>query len=102
MAEKVTDIFLRKRPGEQRRGVVIDRLSGKLAKTDSGYRPAGHETKAMCAECTHFLLPGNSVSSCRRVAGIVQHDGVCDLFTPREAEGTARASGTAEEQEQSE
>ncbi len=76
-----------RREGEERRQAVADRLSGKLSKEDSAYRDA-HETesKASCAECEHYLFPGNPSSSCRRVAGVVEGTDVCDLFVPREAE----------------
>jgi hypothetical protein len=71
---------------EQRR-TLLDRLAGKVSKELAAYR-AAHETesKASCAECEHYLFPGQPTSSCRRVAGSVEAGDVCDLFVPREAE----------------
>lgn len=74
------------REGEQRRLEVLERLGGKITKSEAELRPAGRNTKINCAECVHFLLPGNPTSSCRRVAGVVYAETVCDLFAPRETE----------------
>ena len=69
-----------------RKVVVVDRLAGKSAKADVDYRPSHKESKSSCAECEHFLSPGNETSSCRRVAGAVFANDVCDLFVARKRE----------------
>lgn len=75
------------RPGEKRRVEVVDRLTGKVSKQSAEYRGSHEEQdKASCAECEHYLIPGNPTSSCRRVAGVVEARDVCDLFCPRMAE----------------
>lgn len=76
-----------RKEGPNRRAVVVDRLSGKLSKEDANYRPAKElESKESCAECEHYLIPGSASSSCRRVAGIVSGEGLCDLFVVRPTE----------------
>ena len=74
--------------GPNRRQVIADRLSGKISKEEANYRDAKEtETKENCAECTHYLTPGQLHASCRRVAGIVTGTDVCDLFVARIEEG---------------
>lgn len=78
------------------RRVVIDRLSGKTSKEDANYRDADErQTKETCFECEHYLSPGEAEAACRRVAGIVYAQDVCDLFVAR-----AEEVGTATEGEQ--
>ena len=72
--------------GPERRSTVVDRLAGKAAKSDVEYRPSHKDTKSSCAECEHYLNPGQEHSSCRRVAGAVAANDVCDLFVARNRE----------------
>lgn len=78
------------REGEERRSVVVDRLSGKSSKQDVGYRPSSSSTKASCSECEHYGTPGDSSSTCRRVAGVVYGVDKCDLFVARAAESAVQ------------
>lgn len=91
MKHNFKDLFLRKRPGEERRSEVVDRLSGKVSKEDAGYRPTSKGDKGSCGECEHYLLPGNPTSNCRRVAGSVYADDTCDYFTARTLENNSVA-----------
>lgn len=76
------------RSGEARRFEVSDRLTGKVGKEDANYRTAKElESKESCFECVHYLQPGDDVSACRRIAGVVYASDVCDLFAPRPDEG---------------
>lgn len=86
MARNISELINRRRPGEARRGLVVDRLAGKTTKQDSNYRPAEHGSKETCFDCDHYLVEGGRVSTCRRVAGIVEASDVCDLFTARQNE----------------
>lgn len=86
--EKGADYSFRTRPGEIRRGTVIDRLSGKTSKQDVGYRPAKEGEKESCAECIYFTQPGQDTSSCVRVAGVVYAEDTCDIFASRPIEGS--------------
>jgi len=75
-------------PDKRRRAYVVDRLTGKVSKEEANYRPHDNaETKDTCAECEHYLIPGQENSSCRRVAGIVRAEDTCDLFAARAVEG---------------
>lgn len=85
--QKGADYSNRTRSGEIRRGVVIDRLSGKSSKQDVGYRPAREGEKESCAECIYFTQPGSDTASCVRVAGVTYAEDVCDLFASRPTEG---------------
>lgn len=84
------DFFRRARPGEERRSEVVDRLGGKLSKQDTNYRPGVRDDKASCAECEHYLLPGNPTSNCRKVAGVVYSVDMCDVWVARAAENTVQ------------
>lgn len=75
-------------PDGERRGYIIDRLSGKVSKEDANYRPAEHDTKESCAECHYYTAPGEPQASCRRVAGSIQGDLLCDYFEARKEEGS--------------
>lgn len=76
------------RSGEGRRLVVADRLQGKVGKEEANYRASDEEkSKESCFECVHFLSPGNEISACRRVAGVVYATDICDLYATRPTEG---------------
>lgn len=77
------------RSGEPRRGEVVDRLTGKVGKEDANYRASDQvNSKESCFECEHYLSPGQESSSCRRIAGVVHAEDVCDLFAARPTEFT--------------
>lgn len=78
-----------------RRQTVIDRLSGKMSKGDVNYRQVDPtETKEMCGECDYYESPGNPTAGCMRVAGVVESEGVCDLFYARPTEGVPGPMGS--------
>lgn len=86
------------RPGEFRRGEVVDRLAGKTSKEQVNYRPGETaDAKSSCGECEHFLTPGQPNSGCRRVAGVVEAIGLCDLFAPRASEYGDQGESTVPE-----
>lgn len=75
----------RERPARRKREVV-DRLSGKTSKQQVNYRPASSDVKSSCSECEHYQFPGQDTSNCRRVAGVVEAEDICDIFVARMAE----------------
>ncbi len=90
MKHNFPDFFRRARPGEERRGEVVDRLSGKLSKQDTSYRPAIEDENKSCSECAHNLQPGKPASNCHVVAGTVYDADVCDDWTARAGENSVQ------------
>lgn len=76
----------RARPGEERRGEVVDRLSGKLSKQTASYRPSIEDENKSCSECAHNVQPGKPASNCQVVAGTVYDEDVCDDWKARAGE----------------
>lgn len=76
--------------------LLMQRLSGKLSKEQSNYRPSKEvKTKRSCAECQNYETPGASAGSCVRVAGAIEARDVCDLFVPREGQEPAASNRAA-------
>lgn len=81
--------------GPKRRAEVADRLKGKLSKEEANYRPQQNvEDKSSCRECEHYLDPEESSSLCRRVAGSVEADDICDLWVARTEDHSAQPQVT--------
>lgn len=74
--------------------MVVDRLSGKISKQDAGYRPSSSDNKISCSECDHYGTPGDSSSTCNRVAGLVYGEDQCDYFVARAAENAVQPTQT--------
>jgi len=63
---------------------VISRLGGKVTKDEATYRPQSNtDSKECCMECEHYAEHGQPTSECRRVAGPVSAEGLCDLWVER-------------------
>ena len=64
-------------------------LSQAYSPEEVGYRPAD-SARNSCSRCSHFTPKAQQslgAGVCDVVAGPVQPNGVCDLFTPREGLG---------------
>ena len=77
---------------KQVRDEVKDRLGNKVTKESVNYRPKTQESIESCAECGHYLSPGSDNSSCRRIAGIVYAEDICDMFIVRKEESKEESS----------
>ncbi len=69
-----------------RRKFIAERLAGKISKEDANYRNSQSNSKEMCGECDYYQFPGQPTSNCKRVAGVVEAEDVCDYFYPRRDE----------------
>ena len=81
---KLSDMHKRK---SAERKSVFGLLQGKVSKQEANYRYPQSGVKTSCIECTHFLREGSEISDCRRVAGPVAAEDVCDLFAAKTVDG---------------
>lgn len=60
-------------------------LSGaKKTPSEADYKPASEDSNKRCHECANYGKPGEPEADCGVVVGIVQAEGVCDMFTQRD------------------
>jgi hypothetical protein len=68
----------------RRKADVVGRLEGKLSKEEANYRPQDNtESKKTCFDCVYYENEGEAISMCKRVAGMVEANDLCDLWAAR-------------------
>jgi len=76
---------LSKAPDYSAKRDTEDVLSGKKkTPSEADYKPASNNSNQRCHECMNYGKPGEPVSDCGVVIGIVKAEGVCDMFCQRE------------------
>lgn len=76
-----------KGPDYSAKGDVKSLLQGsKKTHSESHYRPAEDDSKMRCSECEYYVKPGQPRSDCRKVIGVIEAEGTCDLYKARTSE----------------
>lgn len=64
----------------------------KVLRSEANYRPAKEDSFKQCSECEYYENPGQPKSSCAKVVGVIDAEGVSDLFRERQGPPTKNST----------